>query len=862
MPKFQQDVVKEAGPLELQSVVDAIDKKLKELPKLGNFDNVLSDLKKMFPNKSVSYKDFFEANVHFFYRGSDWYIGEWDGKDTLYGYTILNGDRQNMELGYISLTELTNYKGDKFGGIELDFYWTPKTIRQALKEDANGLNGKKRKGLGEKVSDKKDAEKVRIFGTVVARKKENTNDAFRKFNNDEVDVLMINQSGSTGASAHAVPTRSVPANKVRQRVMIVLQAELDINTEVQKRGRINRTGQILLPIYDYLTSAIPAEKRLMMMLQKKLKSLDANTSANQKNSEALMKSEDFLNKYGDKVVKDFLKENPKLNLQLGDPLKLNENKEDSGKSASPENAAHKVSGRVAVLDTKQQEKFYTTILEKYHEYVLMLIEEDRYDLEVEVQDLKARTLRKEFKLAGRGGVSPFGDNTYLEACEVNVLRKPLSTQELDKALKDALKGKTGPEIKQEMLILGNTTIKKQIVDETKEIQAEYAKKIKNITKEKAYQKLVTVQTKIDYEKNRKVELETAQVNAIDKMDMKYSNEWTFVKQMIDYFMVGRILNYPDDFELNNGSSSTMAVCLGVKIDLKKERPFAPGNVGLRIVIASSRRSITFGSVSGTNAQRILAIKGASMQNYIFNLPTLMQKWADAIQANTKNRNTRYILTGNLLQAFSGEMPKGRLIQFSTIDNKQRKGVLLPESFNKQVENGANGEMTVTVPIGKVYPLIQSMGRNAILKGSNTIAVMLDYEMGRFKIVTSSAVQKAGNIFLDQDILKLVDGRNFEKTSDKMIATVQPNKMQDVLDLLQNVHGVTVEVSAFDFKKIEHQFQQNQYSDEIRPLKQVERPPMVEETRKSDDNEKQRKLTLKYKYKLKLIAILKAKELNN
>lgn len=50
--------------------------------------------------------------------------------------------------------------------------------------------------------------------------------------------------------------------------MIVLQAELDINTEVQKRGRVNRTGQILKPIYDYVTSAIPAEKRLMMMLQK------------------------------------------------------------------------------------------------------------------------------------------------------------------------------------------------------------------------------------------------------------------------------------------------------------------------------------------------------------------------------------------------------------------------------------------------------------------------------------------------------------------------------------------------------------------------------------------------------------------
>jgi len=121
------------------------------------------------------------------------------------------------------------------------------------------------------------------FGTS-KEKRINTNDAFRQFNNNEVDVLMINQSGATGASAHAIPTAKVPASQVKQRVMIVLQAELDINTEVQKRGRINRTGQILKPIYDYVNSAIPAEKRLMMMLQKKLKSLDANTTSNQKQS--------------------------------------------------------------------------------------------------------------------------------------------------------------------------------------------------------------------------------------------------------------------------------------------------------------------------------------------------------------------------------------------------------------------------------------------------------------------------------------------------------------------------------------------------------------------------------------------------
>ena len=47
----------------------------------------------------------------------------------------------------------------------------------------------------------------------MTRKRVNTNDAFRQFNNNEVDVLLINQSGSTGASAHAIVTPKVVKGK-------------------------------------------------------------------------------------------------------------------------------------------------------------------------------------------------------------------------------------------------------------------------------------------------------------------------------------------------------------------------------------------------------------------------------------------------------------------------------------------------------------------------------------------------------------------------------------------------------------------------------------------------------------------------
>lgn len=858
MPEFQQIIVRESD--EFGGILEHLDKQLSAIPKMGVTERKFrQQLDKPDANKNLY--EHYVAQAHYFYGGSDWYIIEWDGKDMMYGYVILNGDTQNAELGNISLQEITSYR-DKGGysGIELDFHWQPITLAKLFAE--KGLEGKrKRKGIGEKefVMPTEPTTK-RIFGTVMARHKENTNDAFRKFNNDEVDVLMINQSGSTGASAHAIATSKVPANRVRQRVMIVLQAELDINTEVQKRGRINRTGQLLLPIYDYITSAIPAEKRFMMMLQKKLKSLDANTSANQRNSEALMKSDDFLNKYGDKVVATYLKENPILNEALGDPLKLNENESDSGKKSkgsAPENAAHKVSGRVAVLETKAQEAFYNTILDRYRDYVAMLIEEDRYDLEVETQDLKARMLTKEFLVAGRGGVSPFGDSTFLEKCEVNVLRKPLSPSELEKALKTALNGKKASEIKDTMLLEGSRTIKKQIAQETIDIDKNYEKKLANIQKEKAYAKITSDEEKFQYIIQRKNEINESWVTSKTKMIQKYENDWDYVYKMIDFFSVGRMIDYPDDY-LTAGSGSTMAICLGIKVDLKNPKPYASGNLGLRIVIASSKRSITFSSLSGENSQRILAIKGASNEREVdYSIPLLVQTWTKKIQDNNKSRDIRYILTGNLLQAHGETMPKGRLIQYSTVDGKQRKGVLLPESYNKKINETKGADLKVTVPVGKIFPLLAEISTKDSIKCNQTVVILKDNQYD-YRITTSSAREQAGHIYLHEDILQYIQDENFEKVSNRMVGYCDVGNMQKVLDILQDTFGVSAEINAADFKFIEHQFEKNQFSDEvITPQKVVHRVQNSEPeevpviTKKPFTPDRVKAMKLKYRYQLRL-----------
>ena len=65
-----------------------------------------------------------EILMHFFIGGCDWYIAEFDGEDTFFGFAILNNDFEMAEWGYASLSELTaiNIRGIE---IDRDLYWEP-----------------------------------------------------------------------------------------------------------------------------------------------------------------------------------------------------------------------------------------------------------------------------------------------------------------------------------------------------------------------------------------------------------------------------------------------------------------------------------------------------------------------------------------------------------------------------------------------------------------------------------------------------------------------------------------------------------------------------------------------------------------
>lgn len=628
----------------------------------------------------------------------------------------------------------------------------------------------------------------KAVGRVRNRKPENTNDAFRRFNNNEVDVLLINQSGSTGASAHAVPTAKVAAGEVKQRVMIVVQPELNINTEIQKRGRINRTGQIHQPVYDYISSVIPAELRLMMLLQMKLKSLDANTSSNQRNSSKILDVPDFLNEYGDKVVKEWLTDNPEINRLLDDPLRMEKKSgkdgEESGeRNENAQDAAHRVSGRVAVLSTAMQEQFYEEVNARYADYTNYLKQIGEYRLEMEVMNLQAETTSTQIIVMGKGGDSVFGEDSVLETVRVNNLKKPFSSAELQHVLNDGLQGRTATNQKEQIISSFLDYADTQLKNQQEEIREKYTGLLKDIPNEKRIQHIgqkqgaeAMQQAMSDRTDDLLDERDAKLINAEDK----HNKLKQYLEKLFRFFYTGQFVQFPV-MTMEQGRQMLPSVFTGFNIDSKRKNPYTPSAVKLNFALPNSMKHIV---LPASNQETILAIMGASMGE---RQPlSLIDTWEELIKSSTADRVTRYIITGNLIQAFSAY--SGRLISYTTKEGAEKKGILMPEYWT--TDERESGE--VIIPVSRAVKIIRSLtDGNSILTSTGLSIIKTG---SGYRLIISAARSKGGDIYLHPEILKLVVNNNFEKAADKMAAYLDDEKLIPLIEILQREFNATVGIS--------------------------------------------------------------------
>jgi hypothetical protein len=83
----------------------------------------LDQIPRLYETENIPLKEKL-IHLHFFIFETDFYICEYDGKDTFWGFVILNNDLEMAEWGYINFSELKSINVNGFEvDCELEEFW-------------------------------------------------------------------------------------------------------------------------------------------------------------------------------------------------------------------------------------------------------------------------------------------------------------------------------------------------------------------------------------------------------------------------------------------------------------------------------------------------------------------------------------------------------------------------------------------------------------------------------------------------------------------------------------------------------------------------------------------------------------------
>lgn len=730
--------------------------------------------------------------------------------------------KDNSESGYIKLSDLGDEAVEAYHELE-----------KKIEQTSTGLSlspidviKNELQKAGYKVGELTGRQTEFVYndnGTVTKVKRSDTDKKklARDFNDGKIDALILNKSAATGISLHA----SSKYKDQKKRVMIVAQQQLDVNDEVQMRGRIDRTGQVARGAYEYVVSLIPAEQRLLMMFKAKLKSLDANTTSSQKSKFNEMEVADITNKYGDKVVREYMAEHLDLYARMADPFGWEKSNGDDLSRIDPQTLvasgggvgdgeagadASKLLGRMALLRVSEQEKMLQEIGELYANEIQRLNEMGENDLEITELPLKAKTLRKEVWKQGAepGGDNAFADNTYIEKVNIAILKKPMKASEV-KASQDGLTGgKTWDEYKTDKKAAVKEYFDQKIADETQKYEERAVKaatkaKEKYIKDGKKGQKDSgmsdeQIEKMAGYQYDNIYKQEKDKLNDVMK-NLKAKAE--MFERVLDTFDTNQTFVLPTDMN-NPNELSGFGNSYGRLIDIKITDNYSPNASSVSFATLDGRRKITFpiaGKVgSGENKVDIIGSidrmtkQAAGMgDSHLRVLNQNFDNW-DRLTSNESRKNG-YIVTGNLMQALVDSKDQGlggQLVKYTTDTGEVKTGILMPDRFDPK-------GLTTDAPINSVVDKFELSswhgGIDEVTSSDGEVKVKrIDNNRGYYyELRVPKSKAKGGKYFMDEDLLKLVNGNNFETRGNNMLAEFKPEQLKPVLDRLSKM-GVKVQ----------------------------------------------------------------------
>lgn len=572
--------------------------------------------------------------------------------------------------------------------------------------------------------------------------------ARRDFNGGEVDAMILNQAGSTGLSLHASET----VKDQRKRRMILVQPEANIDTHMQMLGRVNRTGQVVLPGYDQLVADVPAEKRPAAVLAKKMASLNASTTASRKSALTSKDVPDFLNVYGDEVAVQVMQDNPDIFMALGEPL--NSASDDEGGGYAKTDAMRKVTGLIPLLPVNQQEDLYELLESEYRNLLEQKEATGQSVLEAKTLDLDAKVKRVMPAVpAQSNSTSPFAAGVNVEEVSAKRISKPYASA---KVLAMAAE---------------NSGLPKEAT--LAEIRAKNKQQHAADHKDPAWPAF-------------KAYLDAALTEITDEAKktqekFRLDQTWTRWQAIHNTFAIG------DQVRLQTEEGNLYGVVVDVRRAGKAKNPASLSAWRMQVAVVDAAREVTvpFSRLySQINRPSEMSLTDIIVEHAdkIAGQPILTA--FDEMQ--TAAREDRFIVTGNLLAGFDHVGARGQIVNYTTDEGDVRQGILMPKGWDyaKEIE-----KLPVEVPTGAIVAVLEEKLPLTAKDGALDLIV----KSGDLTINVAAAKAAGGRYYLDPKVIAAV-GRDFVKVGDKMRASVSVTEAERVLDALKGA-GAAFEVQG-------------------------------------------------------------------
>lgn len=546
------------------------------------------------------------------------------------------------------------------------------------------------------------------------------------FNRGDLDALIINRSGSTGVSMHA----STAFKDQRRRRMIIAQAEGNIDTHLQTLGRVHRTGQVIPPAYSQVAAEIPAEARPTAVLMKKMASLNANTTG-ARGSVFMTEAVDFMNEIGDRVVVAVALEDRTLLRRLGNPIATNENG-----NLKVEGAARAVTGRLTLLDPKEQAELLDKISTAYKAEIQHLDQLGENPLEAKTVDLQARSLEVT-EVKAKQGDGPFLEAVNLEKVSVKAQGRAMPPDEVAARVAETMKVKRpgeDPAFSLKMLEPQGREWARKMVEEVSE-------------KARAFISADVASVGPDSREKTKERLQ--------------NNLRRWIGTMHVVFPGARV-------KLTMPAGDVVGIVVGVEGTGKTKNPVGLSSWDVTIAVPDSDRQYIFpmSKLFPPSETKSDDEKGAEIKPDGTPYPTLMEQFEEA---RKEGRETRFIFTGNILASYEQTGGTGQIINYTTEQGELRPGILMRRDFShekfmekRKVRFQSAEQIVQFLARAPDVVVVSTDGFVKLIKGHNAYAIDI-----------AAARAKGGKYYTDSKVREALAPLEIERKASLMIVDGVP-----------------------------------------------------------------------------------------